>query len=167
MSKMCNLISVLLGLMALAGLGGMTACGPKETELPFETIVRSDGGSYSVQEPCVVLVTSQEEVDRLEGLVDQEVLDRLAELDFRQYFAIAVFRGTQATSGYDTIIERVARRGDKIVVRAQFWEPSPHYGVTLEVTSPYHLIKVRGDDSVTEETELVLQSSVVTPTPPF
>ena len=147
-------------------LVGMIACGPRETELPFETIERSDYGDYSIREPRVVLVTNRQEIDQLKGLISQASLDQLAELDFQQYFAIAVFRGTQATSGYDTIIGRIARRGDKIVVYVQFWEPSPYYGVRNEATSPYHLIRVRRNDGVSQETELVFQSQIVTPTPP-
>lgn len=156
-----------LGLTIMIALIGMTACGTKETELPFETIERSNYGDYSIHEPCVVLVTNRQEIDRLRGLISQASLDQLAELDFQQYFAITVFRGTQATSGYDVIVERVTRQGNKIMIRAQFWEPSPHLEIFNEVTSPYHLIKVRRYDSVSQETELVLQSLVVTPTPPF
>jgi len=148
-------------------LAGMTACGPREIELPFETIERIDYGDYSIREPRLILITTPQEIDQVEGLITQEALDRLAELDLGQYFAIAVFRGTQATSGYDVIVERVARQGDKIVIRAQFWEPSPHYAVLDEVTSPYHLISVPRDSGVLQETELVFQSLVVTPTPPF
>ena len=149
-------------------LVGMTSCGPGETELSFETIEqyhRSEG--YDNLEPRLVLVTSRQEIDQVEGLVSQESLDQLAELDFQQYFAIAVFRGAQATSGYDTIIERVTRRGDKIVVYAQFWEPRPDQVILTIETSPHHLIKVRRDDGVDQETELIFQSLVVTPTPPF
>jgi hypothetical protein len=135
--------------------------------LSFETIERSDYGDYSVREPRVVLVMTRQEVDQLEGLISQAALDQLAELDFQQYFTVAVFRGTQATSGHDVIVDRIARRGDKIVIRAQFWEPSPHWEILNEVTSPYHVIKVHRDEGVSQETELVLQSPVVTPTPPF
>lgn len=156
-----------LWLTIIVTLMGMTACETRETELPFETIERSDYGDYSIHEPCVVLITNRQEIDQLKGLISQATLDQLAELDFQQYFAIAVFRGTQATSGYDVIVEHVTRQGDKIVIRAQFWAPSPHLEIFNEVTSPYHLIKVRRDDSVSQETELVLQSPVVTPTPPF
>jgi len=145
----------------------MTSCGPRETELPFETLERSDYGDYSIREPRVVLVTSRQEIDQLEGLISQAALNQLAELDFQQYFAIAVFRGTQATSGYDTVIERVARQGDKIVVYTQFWEPRPDQVILTMVTSPYHLIKMRRDNGVSQETELIFQSLVVTPTPPF
>jgi len=159
----------LLGISLLA-LAGLTSCGPQETELSFETIERNDSYSaeegYGGLEPCVVLVTTRQEIDHLEGLIRQTSLDQLAELDFQQYFAIAVFRGAQATSGYDVIVERVARRGDKIVIYAQFWEPSPHYAVFDAETSPYHIIKVRRSDGVSTQAELVLQSQLVTPTPP-
>jgi len=149
-------------------LVGITACGPRETELSFETIERSDYGDYSVREPRVVLVMTRQEVDQLEGLISQAALDQLAELDFQQYFAIAVFRGLQSSSGYDVIIERLVRRNDAITVYAQFWEPSPYWEVLDIETSPYHLVKVHKDgDVVSQEIELVLQSPVVTPTPPF
>lgn len=151
-------------------LMGLTACGARETELSFETIERNDNYSaeegYGGLEPCVVLVISQDEIERLEGLVSQEALDQLAELDFGQYLVIAVFRSRQATSGYDTVIKRVARQGDKIVVYVQFWEPSPHWEIQSAETSPYHLIRVRQDDGMSHEIKLVLQSQLVTPTPP-
>lgn len=167
---------VLFTLLALIILVGVIACGPKPTELPkeiqlpFDTIERNDNLSaeegYSGQEPRVIFITTRQAIDRLKGLVTQETIDRLAELNFQQYFVLAVFRGRQATFGYDTIIERVARRGNKIVIYAQFWEPSPYYVVQAAETSPYHVIKVRRDDGVLQETELVLQSRLITPTPP-
>jgi hypothetical protein len=161
----------LLRLTILIILVAMTACGPEGTELPFETIERNDTYSpeegYGGLEPRVVLVTTRREIDHLEGLISQAALDQLVELDFEQYFAIAVFRGRQPYSGYATIIERVARQGDKIVVYAQFWEPRSNQVILTIETSPYHLIKVRRDDGVSQETELVFQSQIVTPTPPF
>lgn len=164
-----------LWLTIVVMLVSMTACGPREIELPlisprgtelsFETIVRSDYGSCSVREPLAILVTTRQEIDRLEGLIERGVPNQLVQLDFEQYFAIAVFRGTQATSGYDTIIERVTRRDNKIVVYVQFWDQTVYYPVRSEVTSPYHLIKVRKDDGVSQETELVLKSREIIPTP--
>jgi hypothetical protein len=161
-----------LWLTILAILVGATACESRETELPFETIEQGDWAGYgdlesdSIPQTRLVLVTSRDGTAQLEGMVSPEAMDQLARLDFGRYFAIALFRGRQASSGYDTIIERVARQGDEVVVYAQFWEPSPYYAVTDEATSPYHMIKVRRDDGVIQETELVLQSRTVTPTPP-
>jgi hypothetical protein len=149
---------------------GLTACGVRETELSFETIERNDNYSaeegYGGLESRVVLVISQDEIKQLEGLVSQAALDQLAELDFGRYFAIAAFRSRQATSGYAIVIKRVVRKGDRIVVYAQFWEPSSYWEVQSAETSPYHLIRVRRDDEVSHEIELVLQSQLITPTPP-
>jgi hypothetical protein len=177
MNKIRYLISASLGPLALAvlvaGLAGMTACGSREIELPFETIEQGDWAGhfsplpYAIRETRLVLVTSREETAQLEDWVSPEAMDQLSQLDFARYFAIALFRGPQASSGYDTIIERVARRDGKVVVYAQFWEPSPYYSVLDTVTTPYHVIKVRKDDGVGQEAELVLQSRAVTPTPPF
>jgi hypothetical protein len=72
---------------------------PDETELPFETIERGNWAGYgdleqdSILETRLVLVTSQEEIARLGGLVSLDALDQLAELDFERSFAIALFRG--------------------------------------------------------------------------
>jgi hypothetical protein len=170
-----SVMSALIALAAIALLLGMTACRPvlpKENVLLFETIERRDWSGdiglepYSGAEPRVILVTTRQEIDRLKLLVTQQAMDQLAGLDFGQYFVIAVFRGRKASSGHDTIVERVARRGNKIVIYAQFWELSPHYAYTAAETSPYHVIKVRRDGGVIQETELVLQSQVITPTPP-
>ncbi len=169
--KRLKIYRYFLWLTIAVALTGTTSCGSKEVELPFETIERNDSHSaeegYVGLEPCAVLVTNQDDVERLEGLISQVALDQLAGLNFEQYFVVAVLRGRQPTSGYNTIIERVAKQGDKIVVYAQFWEPSPHWEVQSAETSPYHLIRVHKDDTVLRETELVLQSQVVTPTPPF
>lgn len=135
--------------------------------MPFETIEQGDySEGYDSLKPQMVFVISQQQVDLLEGLISQEALEKLAKLDFQQSFAIAVFRGRKPSGGYTTIIERVARQGDKIVVYAQFWEPSPYYEVQQEATSPYHLIRVQRDGYVSLETMLVLQSPLITPTPP-
>jgi len=177
MKQQCVLKSV-LALTTIALLLGVTACRPsppelpKETELPFETIERRDWSGdiglepYSGAEPRVILVTSRPEIDQLKLLITPQAMDQLARLDFEQYFVIAVFRGRKPSSGYDTIIERVARQGNKIVIFAQFWEPSPYYEVQAEETSSYHVIKVHRDGSVIRETELALQSRIITPTPP-
>lgn len=145
----------------------MTACTIDEIDLVFESLEQSDLGDYALKESRLLLVSTQDDIDQIADLISQSALAKLEALDFEQYYAIAAFRGTQPTSGYDTLIERVTRRGDEIVVYVKFWEPSPHYAVLDEATSSYHLIKVRRDADISAETKLVLQSQTVTPTPPL
>jgi hypothetical protein len=77
---------------------------------------------YAGLEPLVVLITKPQEIEQLNNLQDQLVLDEIAKLDFDRYFVIALFRDRQATTGHDVIIDRVTRRGNKIVIHAQFWQ---------------------------------------------
>jgi hypothetical protein len=148
------------------------ACKPQETDLSFETIEKLDWGGYPGQEPYsaveprIILVNNQQELEQLDSLVTPQARDELARLDFGEYFVIAVFRGLQGSSGFDTIIDRIVRRGNKIVVYTQFWERSPYYAYTAQETSPYHIVKVHRDSGIVQESELILQSVIVTPTPP-
>jgi hypothetical protein len=84
-------------------------------------------------------------VAALSGWVYTETENELAQLDYRRYFVIALFRGNFASSGYDAIIQRVARQDDRLVVHVQFWAPSPYYAVTAAASQPYDVVKVLRD----------------------
>ncbi|HBY93898.1 MAG TPA: hypothetical protein DEP84_07985 [Chloroflexi bacterium] len=143
---------------------------PVGTVLPFKTVEQSIYGDYSVRQPRAVLITSPRDILSLNGMVSPEsrghVTAQLQRVDFQRDFAIAVFRGTQGTHGFDVTVEAVAREGDKLVVYAQFWEPSPYWEVANEVTSPFHIITVPRNAGLPEDGEIVLRSRPVTPTPP-
>jgi hypothetical protein len=58
------------------------------------------------------------------------------------------------------IIDRVTRRGNKIVIHAQFWQLNETGTAVSDIeTSPNHIIKVR------KEIEVELQRQVMTPPP--
>ena len=158
----------LLCLTIVMILAGMIACRSKETptaflddtELSFETVLRGDRSLYSGSEPVVILITDPQGIEQLDNLIDQSVLDEIAKLDFDRYFVIALFRDRQGSSGYDVIIDRVTRHGNKIVIHAQFWELNETgSAVTHRDTLPYHIIKVR------KEIEVELKRQVMTPPP--
>jgi len=140
---------------------------PIPESIPFETIGLEDTNEYDGRQPYLALIASVDDIEKVRGLVSTDALTQLRELDFRRYFAVAIFRGRQGSGGYATIIERIVRRDDQYVVHVQFWGPSPYYEVTMEVTSPYHLIRVRRDDGESQEIELVLHTRMLTPTPPL
>jgi hypothetical protein len=138
-------------------------------DLPFETIERGDSDYYhsNPTEPQrMFLVTSADRASRLSGWTSQKALQALVQLDYGRYFAIALFRGHFASSGYDAIIQRVSREADKLVVQVQFWGPSPYYAVTAAETNPYHVIQVLRDGGSLEQAALVLESQAITPIPP-
>jgi hypothetical protein len=151
------------------GLATLVSPSPAEHDLLFETVERGDSDYYhfhSTEPQHVFVITSAQEAARLIGWVDGEAEMQLAQLDYRRYFAIAVFRGHFASSGYEPIVERVARQGERLVVYAHFWAPSPYYPVTAAESNPYHVVKVLRDGGPLHEADLQLETQMVTPTPP-
>jgi hypothetical protein len=149
----------------------LPGCQAQETELEFETIEKRDWfGSYEdhrvISDPRLIFIDGEEDIAQLEKLVSPEALDELDQLDFQQYFAIGLFRDLQPSCGYDTLIERVTWRGDKIFVYGQFWDPNNQMVECAEVKAPYHLVRVQKDAEIGGEIELVLRSRTITPTPP-
>jgi hypothetical protein len=140
-----------------------------ERDLPFETIERGESDYYQfhpTEPPHIFLIASAEETSRLAGWVSTTAQQALAQLDYQRYFVIALFRGHFGSSGYDAIIQRITRRDEGLVVHAQFWAPSPYYAVTAANSKPYHLVRVLRDGGPLQTAELMLESQVVTPTPP-
>jgi hypothetical protein len=121
----------------------LTACQPRESELPFETIERRDwpgsGREWEVREAGMMIMATSEDLAQTDNLFTEDAQAQLRELDFDAYFAVAVFLGWQG-SGHEGIdIERVVRRGDEVSVYVKVGGPRG----TDEETSPYHLVKVR------------------------
>jgi hypothetical protein len=129
---------------------------PGETELAFETIERASDGPryYTEREPKLILITSRQEIERLDALVSVKALKRLEETDFEQYFAVAIFRGHFATGCCWVTIQRVGRRGDQVVLYAEFGEARGP--LTQGAISPYHLVKVRRDSRLLEPQDVIL-----------
>jgi hypothetical protein len=132
---------------------------PGETELPFESIDRYDWAAqpYSNPQPAVVLVTSRQEIEeRLDHWVRDSVLEALQDIDFGQYFALAVFRGRKPMGGYSVTIRRVARRGEQLVVYAELSESPPNFPKPTAASSPYHLVRVQWNGRSLEPRDVVL-----------
>lgn len=133
----CSLICLVL-------LVSLTACGPQETNLPFETIEKTDFSvGYNEKDPRLVIIAEAGEVGALENMVTATAQAQVRNLDFDQYLTIAVFQGRKGTNGYDAEIQRVARRENSITVYAHFTERNPKLTAADILTSPYHLVKVQ------------------------
>jgi hypothetical protein len=134
-------------LCALVTLAGLSACRPKEIDLPFQTIEQRDasgsGQVHQVKQPALVVVTTPEEAINLDSLVTSEAQTQLKNLNYDAYFAIAVFQGWKSTDGYGIQIERITHLGDDVTVFVQLQEPPPDRKKNDIVTSPYHLVQVQ------------------------
>lgn len=148
-SRACWLARMFLCLLVLAVGVASGACGPKETELAFETIDHHNSGSgYSDVNPGIRVVASSEEAPAVEALLRPRLeaqmrYDELRSLNYKEWFGLAVFQGAFRTPDYAIVIERIARRGNTVNVYARFVEPSPGDNVRPSLASPYHLVRVR------------------------
>lgn len=106
------------------------------------------------------------EVTLLQDFVNPETLAALQTVDFERNNVVALFRGFKGSSNYQTVIEQITQKNGQLIVYAQFWEPSPYFASALEITSPYHLVKIEKAQITIIEPTLVLHSYVLTPTPP-
>lgn len=144
---------------------------PSGVAIPFETIEVSEGGGVVEKlgpgtGPRLLLLTAPDEIVEIEHNISPQAYAELQQVDFQQYIVMALFRGRKPTTDYQTIIEQVWRQDNRLLVYAQFWEPSPVSIVGDAVTSPYHLVKVARHDFPSGQPELVLVPIPLTPTPP-
>ncbi len=144
--------------------------GGGEVDVAFETIARNEGGmgiTYDPTrlEPQLLLLTSSEQLGDIESQLAPQTLAALQQVDFAQYAVVALFRGHKGSLNFPTVIERITRQNDRLIVYAQFWEPSSTMASGAEVTYPFHLVKVNKREVASASLQLVLQSRLLTPTP--
>jgi hypothetical protein len=139
-----------------------------ETEIPFETVALDEIGVIAGLggEPQLILLTSRDDAASIKDWVKPEVYTQLESLNFEQYAVLALFRGLQGSHNYLTIIERITRQDNRLIVYAQFWWPGSAYASAAAMTSPYHLVKLNKRQIPGSPLELALQAHIVTPTPP-
>lgn len=141
-----------------------------EVDVPFETIAVGELGmriiSGSPMNPHLVLLTSLEQIGDIANWLPVEALADLQQVDFEQYAVVVLFRGRQGSTNYQTVIERITRQDNNLLVSAQFWYPNPMYESGAAETSPYHLVKVDKQHIPSRSVELALQAHMLTPTPP-
>lgn len=131
-----------VALFTLSCLLCLAGCKPQGNELPFKTIERGNWpDSYEKQqkakEPGMSVISTLEDVTRMEGFFTRNAQVQLRELDFEAAFALTVFFGTQPDPRGGQI-QRIVRRGNSIAVYAQVGVGGPEDEETL----PYHLVKV-------------------------
>jgi hypothetical protein len=142
-----------------------------EVDVPFETVAVNESGAnidaHVMREGAqLLLLTSPNQLVSTQDQVNPETWSDLQQVDFPQHAVVALFRGRKPSTNYQTMIERITRRNDRLIVYAQFWEPNPAYASAAAETSPYHLVKIDISQLPAQPVELVLQPYELTPTPP-
>jgi hypothetical protein len=133
--------SAILMLFVLSGCGSSNA----DETLPFTTIMQQPqlrNFAYFKRQPEILVFTNPQEADSLsQQLADTQPSEQLRQIDYQRNFAILVLQGQKG--GQSTItIQRIIRRGDRVIVYAQFVSPDPGQGMTADVTDAYHLVAV-------------------------
>ena len=154
------LLVVYLGFLAVLG-----ACRAEvgETELLFETIERQDipdgGRYYQDAKPRLVVITEAAEIDALDDTVSLSAQAQLAELDYNQDFAIAVFQGlrpSQPTPQSGVEVQRVTLEAGVVTLHVRLYGPVAGYESRPIETSAYEIIKLHKSSILQGELWFVL-----------
>ncbi len=85
----------------------------------------------------------------------------LRELNFSQYFAVAVFQGLKPWANYDVEIRQIIYQDNVVTIYAHFVEPRPGQALSPIETSPYYLVKVQ-KEGLTGKKEFILNADGTT-----
>ena len=144
-------------LVTLAVGFASSACGrPKETELPFLTLVKQQ--HFYFQRPEGMESSRchyQEEMDLLVAARPDDVQqivarlcperpglrwDELMQVDYTQYWVVVAYMGAEPWSGFEITIEEMTQVGRTVRVAVSTVEPS--LGTQVFV-NPYHVVLVK------------------------
>jgi hypothetical protein len=117
----------------------------------FQTLAKNVMSGHA--EKMNYVITSKEEWEALWDKISSIYLPRPAapEVDFSGESVIAVFQGSQPSSGYSTTVTRLVKSGKKLKVLVREVLPADDCPVLLVITRPYEIIrtaKVRDADRV-------------------
>lgn len=114
LSPVSLIILILTSVLLLWG------CNLQGGELFFETVEHEYSTigreSLRVYKPRLVVITKSEDIQALEDLIYPDTLELLEGLDYREYFAITVFQGSQGSTGYDIQVNKIVNQGNAIKV---------------------------------------------------
>jgi protease stability complex PrcB-like protein len=133
-----------LAACALPAVGDAAAEG---TALPFSTVAQ--GFASGVSEPLQVAIRTRDEwVAFWTRHTRAQVQPPSAPpVDFSREMVVGVFLGERATGGYEIEITKVERADSGLRIHYRSKSPDPAAMVTQALTQPYHVIKLRRDDS--------------------
>jgi hypothetical protein len=139
--------SVLWLILMVAWLAGLVACRPREIPLSFETIEKGEfppetPQHYESKVPKLVIISGAADIVELSHSVSPKAEAVLRELNFSQYFAVAVFQGLKPWANYSVEIRQIIYQDNTVTIYAHFSEPKPGTQLPAVETSPYHLVEV-------------------------
>ena len=134
-------LGLLIPLMACASGAAAGAA------LPFSTVAK--GAASGILEPLQVAIRTQDEwVAFWARHTRAQVQPPPAPpVDFSREMVVGIFLGARATGGHEVEITKVERGGSALRIHYRTRSPDPGAMVTQVRTQPYHLIKLKREDS--------------------
>jgi hypothetical protein len=158
-------VLLLVGPVAIAAATTVSGCQEQRViGVPFETIegenAAGTGEYYEAKEPKLLIITEAADIDLIGNTVSRNAQAQLRNLDFDQYFAIAVFQGWEPYWPDPSSIEvqRISKRGITITIHIHIDALSRSGEVELRamVASPYHLVQIRKGEDMQGEFQFIL-----------
>jgi hypothetical protein len=129
------------------------ACRPKETELPFETVMKGEpqlldeqGQNYTATYKNIDLMvaTNSAEAQQIANTLSPErpgvSLEELADIDYREYLAIAAYFGAKPHGGFVITIDKITQSGRNVNLEISTVEPT---GGDTVVVHPIHVVRIK------------------------
>jgi len=162
------MLCLLLATTACRPIGLSPTRQPGAVAVPFETVALDEEGLVPLasEDPLLLMITSSTEIPAIADRISYDNLEKLKAVDFQHDVVIALFRDMQLSTGYPTYIKRIGQRNHQLVVYAEFWALPAISQQGMAITATYHLVKVAKHEQTYEDIELVLQTKIITPTPP-
>ena len=140
-------ISLFFLIVCLSSL--YTACSPKlnsggsKGDISFETLAKEFYGNVGLKQALILKESKAFDPIWKQAYGNVDPRPNLPEIDFSKEMAIAVFLGTKNSGGFDIEIMKIKELETHIEVFVKNTRPDPDGMVTMALTSPFHIVKLK------------------------
>jgi hypothetical protein len=132
----------------------------QEQPILFQTVASDPQGVNGLigETPRLFLITSLDELNRLQDLVAPDHFRQLRTVDFQGALLIALFAGTTPTGQRPNTIARVALRDADLVVYVHSKPVTDTLNASLAIASPYQFVQIARNPATFAPRHLVLHT---------
>jgi hypothetical protein len=129
-----------LALLILLALAPAALAQRPDSSVAFRTVAKGDGSASSVERREAMTIRSERRWRRLWSRIGT---GRRPKVNFSRHMLIAVTQGRKPSGGHAIEVAHIARVGRNWRVTAIETEPGRDCFTTGQLTSPYHVVRVR------------------------
>jgi hypothetical protein len=147
---------VATALLAALALAPAAPAQRPDAGVTFRTVAKGEGSASSVRAREAFAIRSEARWRKLWTRLNEGQRPRI---DFSRYMLIAVTQGRQSSGGHAIEVARIERTGRSWHVTVLETAPASDCVVTTQLTSPFHVVRVRRSTaSVTIERQRTIES---------